>query len=274
MCICFAVLIHLNLDTYTEIHTHTHIVVTSSQHLYFSQESNLVQKPTMRASITTLVFLIFVHCLACQSQQVPRLDTLKPGDRLNFSSQLVSANGMFSLGFSSLDGAGNAYLSLTYTNSSIVYYYVWIANRDRPAISGLYPFLTVDITGKLVIGHDSNGGESIELYAGESSKKINVSATLLDTGNLVVKEKSSSNGEVILWQSFDHPTDTLLPGMKLGVNHRTGRNQVLTSFFGPNNPASGAFTLEWDPSEDRLLVRRRGVLYWTSGKLRDYYDES
>ncbi|KAL0329897.1 UNVERIFIED_CONTAM: G-type lectin S-receptor-like serine/threonine-protein kinase [Sesamum radiatum] len=227
----------------------------------------------MRASITTLVFLIFLHCLACQcqSQEVPWPDTLKPGDRLNLSSQLVSANGMFDLRFSLLDS--KAYLSLTYTNSNIVYYHVWIANRDRPAIIGLRPFLTVDITGKLVIGHDIDGGESIELYAGDSSKKINVSATLLDTGNLVVKEMSSSNGEVILWQSFDHPTDTLLPGMKLGVNRRTGRNRVLTSWFAPNIPASGAFTLEWDPSEDRLLVRRRDVLYWTSGKLKDYYDE-
>ncbi|KAL0312391.1 UNVERIFIED_CONTAM: G-type lectin S-receptor-like serine/threonine-protein kinase [Sesamum radiatum] len=225
----------------------------------------------MQASITTLVFLIFVNCLGFQSQQVSSLDTLKPGDRLNSSSQLVSANGTFSLGFSVFDEAGNAYLALSHTNS--IYYPVWIGNREQPAFGSQDTFLTVDINGKLVIRHGINGGESIELYAGESSKKNNVSVTLLETGNLVVKEMSSSNGEVILWQSFDHPTDTLLPGMKLGVNGKTGRKPMLTSWFGPNDPAPGAFTLEWDPSEDRLLVRRRGVLYWTSGKLKDYYDE-
>ncbi|KAL0331027.1 UNVERIFIED_CONTAM: G-type lectin S-receptor-like serine/threonine-protein kinase [Sesamum angustifolium] len=225
----------------------------------------------MQASITTLVFLIFVNCLGSQSQQFSSLDTLKPGDRLNSSSQLVSANGTFSLGFALFGAPGSAYLALSHTNS--IYYPVWIGNREQPAFTSQDPFLTVDINGKLVIRHGINGGESIELYAGESSKQNNVSVTLLETGNLVVKEMSSSNGEVILWQSFDHPTDTLLPGMKLSVNRRTGRKRILTSWFGPDDPAPGAFTLEWDPSEDRLLVRRRGVLYWTSGKLKDYYDE-
>ncbi|KAL0329895.1 UNVERIFIED_CONTAM: G-type lectin S-receptor-like serine/threonine-protein kinase [Sesamum radiatum] len=176
-----------------------------------------------------------------------------------------------SLGFSALDD-DNAYLTITHTNS--IYFPVWIGNREQPASGGQDPFLTLDITGKLIIGHGINAGASIELYAGESSRKItNVSATLLDTGNLVVKEMSSSNGEVILWQSFDHPTDTLLPGMKLGVNRRTGRKWILTSWFGPTDPAPGAFTLEWDPNVGRLLVRRRGIVYWTSGKMKDYYDD-
>ncbi|XP_011092718.2 G-type lectin S-receptor-like serine/threonine-protein kinase CES101 [Sesamum indicum] len=225
----------------------------------------------MQASRKTHVFLIFVHCLVSLSWRVSSVDTLKPGDRLNSSSQLLSAKGIFSLGFGILDD-GNAYIAITHTNS--IYFPVWIGNREQPAFGGQDPFLTLDTTGKLIIGHGMNARASIELYAGESSKKIiNVSATLLDTGNLVVKELSSSNNEVILWQSFDHPTDTLLPGMKLGVNRRTGRKWILTSWFGPNDPAPGAFTLEWDPDVGRLLVRRRGIVYWTSGKLKDYYDD-
>ncbi|KAL0329899.1 UNVERIFIED_CONTAM: G-type lectin S-receptor-like serine/threonine-protein kinase [Sesamum radiatum] len=225
------------------------------------------------SSYTTLVFFIFVLCLGSQSRQVSSLDTLKPGDRLNLSSQLVSANGIFSLGLIVMGAEDTTYLGLSHTNST--YVPVWIGNRKQPASRSRDPFLTVDITGKLFIAHGirTNGGDPIELYAGESSRKNNISVTLLDTGNLVVKEMSSSNGEVILWQSFDHPTDTLLPGMKLGVNHRTGRNQVLTSWFGPLDPAPGAFTIEWDPSVGRLLVRRRGIVYWTSGNLKDYYVE-
>ncbi|KAK4389159.1 G-type lectin S-receptor-like serine/threonine-protein kinase [Sesamum angolense] len=223
------------------------------------------------SSYTTLVFLIFVQCLGSQSQQISILYTLKPGDRLNLSSQLVSANGIFSLAFTVMGDPDTAYLGLGHTKNT--YASLWIGNREHPASRSRDPFLTVDITGKLFIAHGTNGGDPIELYAGEASKKNNVSVTLLDTGNLVVKEMSSSNGEVILWQSFDHPTDTLLPGMKLGVNHRTGTNRVLTSWFGPLDPAPGAFTLEWDPSVGRLLVRRRGIVYWTSGKLKDYYVE-
>ncbi|XP_022851140.1 G-type lectin S-receptor-like serine/threonine-protein kinase CES101 isoform X3 [Olea europaea var. sylvestris] len=62
--------------------------------------------------------------------------------------------------------------------------------------------------------------------------------------------------------------------MKLGVNHRTGRNWHLTSRFGEDNPASGAFTLEWDPGTRMLIVRRRGLIYWTSGNLKDYTNQS
>ncbi|KAK4389153.1 G-type lectin S-receptor-like serine/threonine-protein kinase [Sesamum angolense] len=234
------------------------------------KETSLLENPMklsqfQRTSVTALLFLIFLHCLA---SQVTSLDTLRQGDKLNSSSRLVSANRVFTLGFYTPETTNNSYVAIWYTDSS--YYPVWIGNREKPVFWNSTPVLAIDSTGKLIITH--GGGESIELYAGESSK--NVSATLLDTGNFVAREvtPNGSAGEV-LWQSFDHPTDTLLPGMKLGVNHRTGRNWALSSWFGENNPAPGAFTLEWDPSVGSLLIRRRGVVYWTSGGLKDYYDD-
>ncbi|KAL0393732.1 UNVERIFIED_CONTAM: G-type lectin S-receptor-like serine/threonine-protein kinase [Sesamum latifolium] len=216
---------------------------------------------SQRTSVTALLFLIFLHCLA---SQVTSLDTLSQGDKLNSSSRLVSANRVFTLGFYTPENTNNIYVAIWYTDRS--YYPVWIGNRKKPVFTNSTPVLAIDSTGKLIITH--GGGQSIELYAGESNK--NVSATLLDTGNFVAREVSPnrSAGEV-LWQSFDHPTDTLLPGMKLGVNHRTGRNWALSSWFGESNPAPGAFTLEWDPSVGSLLIRRRGVVYWTSGGLKD-----
>lgn len=74
----------------------------------------------------------------------------------------------------------------------------------------------------------------------------------------------------MLWQSFDHPSDTLLSEMKLGGSVNT----TISSWLTPTNPASGAFTLEWDPSAGELIIRRRGVAYWRSGQLKDYYDEN
>ncbi|XP_073129002.1 G-type lectin S-receptor-like serine/threonine-protein kinase CES101 [Henckelia pumila] len=76
----------------------------------------------------------------------------------------------------------------------------------------------------------------------------------------------------VVWESFDYPTDTLHPGMKLGVNHRTGKNWTLTSWFSGSNPASGAFSLEWDWIQRRLLVKRRGVVSWSSGELKFYHE--
>ncbi|KAL0387450.1 UNVERIFIED_CONTAM: G-type lectin S-receptor-like serine/threonine-protein kinase [Sesamum radiatum] len=215
-----------------------------------------------RTSVTALLFLILLHCLA---SQVTSLDTLIQGDKLNSSSRLVSANRVFTLGFYTPENTNNSYVAVWYTDG--LYYPVWIGNREKPVFTNSTPVLAIDSTGKLIIKH--GGGESIELYAGESDKNVSA-CTLLDTGNFVARGVSpnGSAGEV-LWQSFDHPTDTLLPGMKLGVNHRTGRNWALSSWFGESNPTPGAFTLEWDPNVGSLLIRRRGVVYWTSGGLKD-----
>lgn len=218
-----------------------------------------------RATITTISFILFLSF----PFKVSSLDSLKQGETLNSSVQLVSAKKIFTLGFYSPQNANTNYLGIWYTefNDSPV----WLANRDKPIHNGSAA-LTVDSSGKLMIIH--GGGDPIELYA--AANGTNITATLLDTGNFVVKEVmissngSSSSGR-ILWESFHYPTDTLLPGMKLGINHETGRNWTLTSWFSDSNPASGAFTLEWDWIRRRVVVRRRGVVYWTSGDLKFYY---
>lgn len=39
---------------------------------------------------------------------------------------------------------------------------------------------------------------------------------LLDSGKLILEDKTGTNSDVYLWQSFDYPSDALLSGMKLG----------------------------------------------------------
>ncbi|XP_050106253.1 G-type lectin S-receptor-like serine/threonine-protein kinase CES101 isoform X4 [Malus sylvestris] len=53
--------------------------------------------------------------------------------------------------------------------------------------------------------------------------------------------------------------------MKLGVNHRNGHILSLTSWSSQSNPEPGPFTLEWDHKTQELQIKRRGVVYWTSG---------
>ncbi|KAK7847337.1 g-type lectin s-receptor-like serine/threonine-protein kinase ces101 [Quercus suber] len=56
-----------------------------------------------------------------------------------------------------------------------------------------------------------------------------------------------------LWQSFDHPSHVLLPGMKLG---------------GEDIPELGNFTFGLHPSlTNRLVILLNGDIYWTSGYL-------
>jgi hypothetical protein len=48
---------------------------------------------------------------------------------------------------------------------------------------------------------------------------------LLDSGNFILREQNSDGStRQNLWPSFDYPTDTLLPGMKLGVGLKTIEN--------------------------------------------------
>ncbi|KAF2325591.1 hypothetical protein GH714_030855 [Hevea brasiliensis] len=55
--------------------------------------------------------------------------------------------------------------------------------------------------------------------------------------------------------------------MKLGINKKTGKTWKLTSWFGEDIPRPAAFTMEWDPSERQVIVKRRGIKFWTSGML-------
>jgi hypothetical protein len=59
-----------------------------------------------------------------------------------------------------------------------------------------------------------------------------------------------------------------MPGMKLGINHKTGKVRSLTSWMSDSVPASGAFTFEWEPKRQELVIKRRTEIYWTSGPLR------
>ena len=58
-------------------------------------------------------------------------------------------------------------------------------------------------------------------------------AQLLDSGNLVVRDDSI---EDYLWQSFDYPTDTALPRMKLGIDLKIGFRGFLRSWKSRNDP--------------------------------------
>uniref|UniRef100_A0A2N9F3U1 non-specific serine/threonine protein kinase n=1 Tax=Fagus sylvatica TaxID=28930 RepID=A0A2N9F3U1_FAGSY len=50
------------------------------------------------------------------------------------------------------------------------------------------------------------------------------------------------NQESRLWESFDYPSDTFLPGMKLGWDLRKGLNRCFTSWKNPDDPSPGDFT--------------------------------
>ncbi|KAJ0713720.1 putative non-specific serine/threonine protein kinase [Helianthus annuus] len=82
---------------------------------------------------------------------------------------------------------------------------VWSANRDSPVSRGAT--LNFTATGELVL-QDVDGST---VWSTNTAGKSVVGMKLTDTGNLVL---FNVNGSVV-WQSFDYPTDCLLPGQRL-----------------------------------------------------------
>ncbi|GLT63603.1 hypothetical protein SLA2020_361580 [Shorea laevis] len=211
--------------------------------------------------------LLCLSCLlipACSTT-----NTLERGEQLRYGELLNSSNGLFTLGFLRFYTASDkSFLGIWYngyiSNSEVDVGHepVWIANRNNPIFNGS-GILSVNHNGCLQIL--SGEREFIALFSTRAA--IQARATLRNDGNFVLQQLNS-DGSVRgdLWQSFDYPTDTLLPGMKLGFNMKTGLNWTLTSMRSYNSPASGSFTLGVDPNETKqLVILRRDDVYWRSG---------
>lgn len=187
-------------------------------------------------------------------------DRLVPGQQLKDGDQLVSAFGKFSLKFFSPKDVEKRYLGILYKGDKDKP--VWVANRNTPILdeSGS---LTIDSSdGNLKIFYQGGDPYSISWVQGVT---IASTATLLKTGNLVLQE-INSNGSMgrMLWQSFDYPTDTLLPGMKLGINLQTGHKWFLQSWINEISPAQGSFTLGMCSNfTNKLAIWWRGEVCWT-----------
>ncbi|KAF2310413.1 hypothetical protein GH714_009696 [Hevea brasiliensis] len=83
-------------------------------------------------------------------------------------------------------------------------------------------------------------------------------AQLLDSGNLILVQEMSKR---VVWESFDHPTDTHLPGMKLGLNRKTGIHQFLTSWRSADDPGTGDYSLQVNPKGSPQVILYRVLDY-------------
>ncbi|CAL9778732.1 unnamed protein product [Musa acuminata subsp. burmannicoides] len=184
-------------------------------------------------------------------------DTLLPSQSLRDGQTLVSANKTFEFGFFSPGSSTNRYVGIWY-HKVPKQTLVWVANRDNAIADKSGVLMFDDNNGDLIL-LDGRGSSSV-LASGLGTN--NREATILDSGNLVLR--SSDNTSMVSWQSFDHPTDTFLPGMKLGLNRR--QNRLLTSWKSKDDPALGDFSLGLDPSgNDKFLIWKKGTPYWSSG---------
>ncbi|WCJ35495.1 G-type lectin S-receptor-like serine/threonine-protein kinase At5g24080 [Euphorbia peplus] len=150
---------------------------------------------------------------------------------------LTSTNGVFSAGFYPV--GDNAYcfaiwFSKPSCNNNCTL--VWMANRDFP-VNGKHSKLILLVTGNLVL---TDAGKSTA-WTTDTVSASPVELRLHDNGNLVL----SNTQNIHVWQSFDFPTDTLLPSQLFT------RNLQLVSSRSRSNFSSGFYKLFFN--DDNLI---------------------
>ncbi|CAM8915268.1 unnamed protein product [Rhodiola kirilowii] len=191
----------------------------------------------------TLLFIISTS-LALFRRLCLASDTISANQSLTISERLVSQNGEFELGFFNPGYLNHWYVGIWYRNIPS-WTIVWVANRDDP-VNGPNGMLRI-ADNKLVI-YDSVNNEQV--WSSNRSSNINMTnpvAKILDTGNFVLKEAAAAES-VYVWQSFDYPTDTLLPDMKLGWDSLTGIDRYLRSWKSADDPSSGKYEFKLNHS--------------------------
>ncbi|EOY12713.1 Serine/threonine kinases,protein kinases,ATP binding,sugar binding,kinases,carbohydrate binding, putative [Theobroma cacao] len=179
--------------------------------------------------------------------------TLNTTQLIRDGETIVSVGGKFELGFFSPGSSTHRYLGIWYRNIP-VQTVVWVANREVP-LKDLSGVLKLTDQGILVL---LNFYRSTVWSSNSSRPARSPVAQLLNSGNLIVKEKNENNPESYLWQSFDYPCDTFLQGMKLGRNLITGLDRYLSSWKSPNDPSNGNFTYRYEVGGFPEFVLREG----------------
>ncbi|XP_074269995.1 G-type lectin S-receptor-like serine/threonine-protein kinase SD1-13 isoform X2 [Silene latifolia] len=168
------------------------------------------------------------------------LDSITTTNFINDSGSIVSDNGTFKLSFFSPPNSTNRYVGIYYNKLPVIHV-IWVANRNNPL---------TDSSGSIQISEGGNvqvvNGQKHILWSSNITQVATNStkAQLLDSGNLVLLAPNNT----IIWQSFDHPSDTILPHMTLIHHKDTRENAVVRSWKSPSDPSDGRFFLDFGPT--------------------------
>ncbi|KAI6697439.1 hypothetical protein NL676_017558 [Syzygium grande] len=185
-------------------------------------------------------------------------DTLRNVSRIAYpgGEPLVSAGKRFELVFFCPNGSSNSrrYIGIWYygLDPRII---VWVANRNVSLVGSTASFGLLHGDLQLWNG-DGQPIWSTNVTGSSSSSRF---AKLLDTGNLVLMEDDGT--ESIVWQSFNNPTNTFLPGMRMTDDFK------LTSWVSQDDPTEGNFTFQRDQASvaSEYKVMQNQHPYWKSG---------
>ncbi|XP_075648438.1 G-type lectin S-receptor-like serine/threonine-protein kinase At1g11410 isoform X3 [Castanea sativa] len=194
-----------------------------------------------KGNTSLLLLSLLLVCPICTS-----LDTITPDQPLKDGDGqlLLSNHETFALGFFNPGSSSHRYIGIWF-NQIAERTVVWVANRDAP-LNDTSGVLSINGKGNLVLHTQSQTTPIWSTNVSFSVSSTNNSmAKLLDIGNLVLVQHDSQR---VTWQSFDYPTNTLLPHMKLGLDRRTGLYRILTSWKSKDDPGIGDYSFRFVPT--------------------------
>jgi len=180
--------------------------------------------------------------VAVNNSSLPRFSTVQGPFRAvtdGNGNAIVSENYRFGLGFIDVNSSGKFVLSVVIglNLTSVPAMEIWTANRNAMVAEGALIKLGSD--GNLVL-EDSDGTVIWSIGTGKSNGIL-----MAKNGNLQIYNTTNSSlvsaGSNLVWQSWDHPTHTLLPGQTL----KSG--QALVSNSSATNTSAGSYKLVMEP---------------------------
>ncbi|CAH1434922.1 unnamed protein product [Lactuca virosa] len=197
-----------------------------------------------KLSLFSSIFLLLVVLLPVVFSEIPL------GSRLSVESKnhWASPNGDFAIRFFN---RLNEYGIGIRINSGLIpvekQQVVWVAGGDLRVGDKSYFELTNN--GDLVLFDSTRG---VVVWASKTTNSSVASAVLQNDGNLVLL----NNKKDIVWQSFDTPSDTLLPGQNLSLSQvlRAASRNSVSSFYSLRIGAIGDLELKWE----------NDIVYWRS----------
>ncbi|KAM7500194.1 hypothetical protein LguiA_024608 [Lonicera macranthoides] len=159
----------------------------------------------------------------------------------------VSSNGDFAVGF--FNRSNQYSLGIRFNSRSIPTHkqmVVWVAGADLTVGGESYFQLTQN--GELIVFDSTRGSVA---WTSNTTNSAVASAVLGDDGNLFLLSRNKG----IVWQSFDTPSDTLLPGQNLSGSQslRAASRNSLSSYYSLH--VLDQLQLKWESN----------VIYWSSG---------
>lgn len=207
----------------------------------------------MASESLILCLLLFLFPLFITAQTKSRINLGSSLSTLEENTSWASPSGEFAFGFRRIAGT-NLYLLAIWFDKIPDKTIIWYPNPSNdPTMLQRGSEVKLTSDGQLILS-DQNGQE---IWSAEATSVSY--AAMLDTGNFVL----ASNDSIYPWQSFDHPSDTLLPSQVLDPSNS------LFSHQSDSNYSIGKFQLQLlngDAVLNRIALPTKNSYgaYWTS----------